>query len=219
MSNVTETLTADAMNALKEFQGLAQEQYLEVWKTLSAPPFAELDGEYQEDFPPGYSELHKRWQGENLYNGPDGYWIGKAYIPFGRVSGEGYNSFRMPDGHVERRVRYGTHLGASRVDGRLAVIMTYSSFNRDLGGFGAWQIDMVDEIRKLADGVYVGVGTHRLDALDAGSLMLEIYKSYGQEIKSSYELHERSVPQAAVFTLIGPIERAMGPDDPTAEDH
>jgi hypothetical protein len=101
----------------------------------------------------------------------------------------------------------------------MAVIMTYSSFNRDLAGFGSWQIDMVDEIRKLADGVYVGLGTHRLDALEPGSLMLEIYRSYGQEIKSSEELDERSVPQAAVFTLVGPIERAVGPDDPAAEDH
>lgn len=214
----TEGLSASARQALEEFRALPDREYVEVWRSLSPPDFTELDGEYRGQFPPNYNEIHKRWQSSNLFNAesPGGYWLGKAYRPLGQATGEGYNMWRMSDGRVERRIRYGTHMGASRVDGHPALVMTYSSFNRSV----SWESDTVDEIRKLADGVYVGLGTHRLSQIlkSERNDMLEVFKSYGLHLKDSYEIHERTPAMVAVFLLTGPVETVVGPDDPTVED-
>lgn len=218
MTSTADILTSSAAQSLEQFLALPGEQYVEAWKTLPAPAFAEMDGEFSGQFPPNYNELHKQWQAENLFNenGPRGYWLGKAYKPLGQSTGEGYNVWRMPDGRVERRVRFGTHLGVSRVDGRPALLMTYASFNR------AYTVDTdtVDEIRKLADGVFVGIGTHRASALldPAQQRMIGVFESYGFKLADSYELHERTPALPAVFVLTGPVEKCLGPDDPDAEN-
>jgi hypothetical protein len=217
-------LSAEAVRALDEFMSLKDVEYIEAWKSLPPPSFNEMDGEFTPLVPPNFNEVHKKFWANGLFNeeNPAGYWLGKAFKPLGQVTGEGYNIWRMLDGRVERRIRYGTHLGSSRVDGRPSLLMTYASFNRDVPGFGgtyAWQGDMVDEMRKLADGVYVGLGTSRLSELvKSASPLLDVYLSYGLQLKDSYELHERTPATCAFFVLTGPVSDCIGVDDPTAED-
>jgi hypothetical protein len=77
-------------------------------------------------------------------------------------------------------------MGPSQIDGRPALIMTYGSFNNRSGNR-----DLVDEIRKLEDGIYLGLGTARAED---GS---------------------RTAP--GPFVLTGPIGPWIGVDDEAAE--
>jgi hypothetical protein len=225
MADAIQTLAKSSQKALDDFMALQLTKCLEVWLTLQPPQFGELNGEYRGDFLPNYNDVHKQHVSVTLrdVNGPRGYWIGKAFLPLGQVTGEGYNIWRMSDGRVVRNVRYGTHVGTSRIDGRLTVAMTYASFNRGSGasGFGiGWKTDAIDEIRKLTDGVYVGAATSKLDSLHepARRSMLAIYESYGLELRDRYQPTDRTPPLPTMFVLTGPAEPWVGVDDPQAED-
>jgi hypothetical protein len=218
-------LSVEGVEALKDVLSKGPEESLQLWKTLPAPPFTELDGEYEPHFLPGHNEIYKAWIAAGLTNenSPRGYWLGKAYKPLGQVTGEGYNVWRVPGGRIERRVRYGTHIGTSRVDGRLALVMTYASFNRtahERGVGASWQVDVVDEMRKVADGVLLGLATFKLGALldPLRSGMRELHESYGLKLEAQYGPLDRTPPVATIFVLSGPVRPWVGVDNLSAED-
>jgi hypothetical protein len=115
----------------------------------------------------------------------NGYGIGKAYS-----AGEGYNVFRTitDNGYAfPRSGRFTTHIGASLIDGRPALLMDYTTFNNQPGRTG-----LVDEIRRLSPGLYLGTATQpKPDGTrtDAGGC----------------------------FLLNGPVSPWHGVDDPTRE--
>ena len=165
---------------------LTREEVIDLWKQLSPPPFDELDGEYMgHAFNGGNEEARKRIA-DSMYNEDvgSGSWIGKAYKPITESTGEGYNHWRK-NGTV-RDLRFGTHLGTSLIDGRPSFVMTYGSFNNGAGGR-----DLVDEIRKLDTGLYVGLATTKQD--------------------------DGSRTQPGFFALTGPIGPWTGVDDEAAE--
>lgn len=180
----TETSEWTAERAL----ALSTTDILELFETLSAPAFSELDGEYTGHAHMGDTEESRRQVTAVMYdeNSVQGYWLGKAYKPTGDDVGEGYNHWRRSGGAVERNLRFGTHMGDSRLDGRPALIMTYASFDNRSGA-----VDLVDEIRKLGDGLYLGAAT--------------VQKPDGT----------RSKP--GCFVLVGPIGSWVGVDDEAAE--
>ena len=95
------------------------------------------------------SQLHAKIR---TVEGP-GEWFGKAFapIPHGRFPGQGYNLWFQPGGLV-RTLRFAGEVAASLVDGKPA-LMGYSSefrsHNQDNG--------MTNEVRKLKDGLFVGI--------------------------------------------------------------
>lgn len=181
-------MTTSARWTIEELIALNREQVVDLFKTLEAPPLDELDGEFTGHVPDGGDPEARKRIDERMFNENSwlGYWLGKAYRVTGENQGEGYNMGRRPGGQVDRFLRFGTHVGDSQIDGRPSVVMTYGSFNNPSG-----ERDLVDEIRRLSDGIYLGLGTTRLP--------------------------DGSRTPPGPFVLTGPIGPWVGVDDEAAE--
>lgn len=82
-----------------------------------------------------------------------GRWLCKAFKPVSADRGQGHNTFA----HLGRKVqRYPmqTLIAPSRYDGRPAYTLVYAAFRSMCGA-----IHMVDEVRQVAPGLYLGIGT------------------------------------------------------------
>ena len=107
-----ESLSEQSLAAFDEYLALPLQEALELWKTLPAPDFKEMNGEYT-----GHlrflSEGQKQRSMDFLghVDAQHGLWIAKAFVPRGQVSGDGYNVFLRRDGSIERWIRYGTVIG------------------------------------------------------------------------------------------------------------
>jgi len=138
--------------SMERLLALSYDEVLALWKTLPAVDMAELNGHYQGIVPNGGDSERQKGLADFMYNeGSDrGYWLGKAYKPLTATTGEGYNRWRFAGGKIVRNLRFGTVMGKSLIDGRPAYIMNYGDFN---------DTTLIDEIRKLDDYVYLGMGT------------------------------------------------------------
>jgi hypothetical protein len=148
------SLVADHPNVrtdwtLAELAPLSREDLLAVFRTLPAPSLAEMDGEFDGHIPDYHHDL---WYSTQLALS-GGRWLGKAYkaIPHERWPAQGYNRLEMP-GRVARNSCFGWEIAPSGYDGRPALVMTYSAFRNWCGGQ-----DLIDEVRRAGDGVYLGV--------------------------------------------------------------
>ena len=171
---------------------LTRDEVLELWGECPAVEMAELCGEYKGLVPNAGNEEAQKATAKHMYNeaGPLGYWLGKAYSPLSHTKGDGYNCWRRPGGKVERYMRFATEMGTSLIDGKPSLMMYYGAYRHRFVPEGK-ENTLVDEIRKLADGVYLGVGTN---AMPDGS---------------------RTPP--GHFALIGPIGKWVAVDDFTEE--
>ena len=171
--------------------GLSREELLALWSEAPAVEMAELDGEYEGLVPNAGDPETEARVNEKMFNENSaiGYWLGKAYTPLSATTGDGYNRWRRPGGKVERNIRFGTEMGPSLIDGKPALLMYYGAYVRADGSHP--RSTLVDEIRKLADGVYLGLGTR---ANEDGS---------------------RSRP--GHFAMVGPVGEWVGVDDLEAE--
>jgi|TARA_Y100000310_G_scaffold240881_1_gene244770 hypothetical protein len=171
---------------------LTRDEVLELWGECPAVDMAELYGEYKGLIPNAGDEEAQKAAAKTMYNedGPLGYWLGKAYSPLSHSKGDGYNCWRRPGGNVERYMRFATEMGASLIDGKPALMMYYGAYKHRFVGEGK-QNGLVDEIRKLADGVYLGVGT-------------------GEKADGT-----RTTP--GHFALVGPTGKFLAADDATEE--
>ncbi|HIF09598.1 MAG TPA: hypothetical protein EYQ81_06960, partial [Sneathiellales bacterium] len=129
---------------------MSREAALELWKSLPAPEPNEIDGEYTGHVHDGGDRAVRDAKTKFFYESPCGYWLGKAYKPGRGGQGEGYNYFRETDGSVRRYRRFATEIGRSTLDGRPSLIMYYRAFHNYAG-----DMDLVDEIRRVDDGVYL----------------------------------------------------------------
>ena len=146
-----------------------------LWRDSPAPSIAEMNGHYLGLRPT--AELN----GNALYfdeKSEMGYWLGKAFRPAAQDRGEGYNRFRKSGGVIERYSRMETYVGPSPVDGKTSFIIDYSRFNP--------AISMLDDLRRLDAGVYIGVATYPDGA------------------------GHRTAPEP--FLLVGPTDSWVGPD-------
>jgi hypothetical protein len=129
-----------------------EEELLRLFMTLEAPGGDELQGEYAAlllQQPKRAAALAVR-----VYNPLyPGHWLAKAFRPVGDHRGRGYNSFRH-FGRVVQRYPMATLIAPSRYDGRPAFQLVYRAF-KSYCGF----IHMVDELRRLEAGQYLGIGT------------------------------------------------------------
>ena len=138
--------------SMEAILALDRNSIVALWKTLPAVPMAELDGHYQGLVPNAGDAARQASTGNFMYNESSerGYWLGKAYKPLTATTGEGYNRWRFPGGRVVRNLRFGTEMGTSLIDGKPAFLMHYGAFN---------DTTLIDELRKLDDNVYLGMGT------------------------------------------------------------
>lgn len=176
----------------EDVMGLTREEVIELWKQCPAAQVTELVGEFDGLLPnagnhEGYARLRESMLDENSRAG---YWLGKAFWPLSKTKGDGYNRYRRPGGKIERYMRFATEMGTSLIDGKPSLLMHYGAYR--LRWIPEGQENMlVDEIRKLADGIYLGMGT---TPLPDGS---------------------RSEP--GHFALVGPVGDYIRADDPLEE--
>ena len=176
---------------------MSREAALELWRSLPAPAADEIHGEYTGHVHDGGDAAVREAKTEFFYRSACGFWLGKAYQPGPGGNGEGYNYFREDDAAVRRYRRFATATGPSALDGRPALIMTYRAFRNYAG-----EMDLIDEIRRLDDGVYLCVYTGT-----------EAVPGFSSKLAG----HARSEPE--LFALTGPVGPWVGVDDPQSELH
>lgn len=129
-------------------------ELLALYSELAAPQLDELQGEYSATLLPQLHPLIEslgRWAiNHPLY---PGYWLAKAFEPVDGESGRGYNLFRFRN-RMARRWPMQTRIVPSRFDGRPTFELYYPAYNSICS-----RINMVDELRKLDEGLYLGFGT------------------------------------------------------------
>jgi hypothetical protein len=171
---------------------LTREEVFELWKQCPAAQMTELVGEFDGLIPNAGDEERQRGTAEVMYNenSRTGYWLGKAFWPLSKTKGDGYNRYRHAGGRIEYYMRFGTEMGTSLIDGKPSLMMYYGAYHLRLLPAGQ-ENTLTDEIRKLADGIYLGMGTVKLPN---GS---------------------RSEP--GHFILVGPVGEYRRADNPTEE--
>ena len=139
--------------SVEKLKSLTSPEVLELFKTLSPPPFEELNGEYFSTLLGEASEFGD-WL---MYKTELGHWLGKAYTPTPTAErpgcrSEGYNFWIIDEKKVYHS-RFASHMGISMIDGKPEFRMQYDAFKSLYGQQG-----MIDEIRKLKTGLYLCFG-------------------------------------------------------------
>jgi hypothetical protein len=140
--------------SVESLLGLTKQQTVDLWSTLPAVSLEELQGHFMGLVPNHGDAAVQASTQEFMYNHESqrGYWLGKAYRKTGENVGEGYNRWRFPDGRIVRGSRFTTEIGPWVFDGTPSLLMYYGAYRAEAPTF-------VDEVRKLDDFIYVGVGS------------------------------------------------------------
>lgn len=135
-----------------ELRRLDTSGLLALFTTLGAPAIGEMDGEYAAALlaqPNPFAAV----TGQAAVANPLAPWLCKGFRPVDGESGRGYNTFAQV-GRVRQRYPMRTLVAPSRYDGRPAYTLVYRAYRSMCGA-----IHMVDEVRRAAPGVYLGMGT------------------------------------------------------------
>jgi hypothetical protein len=170
---------APVLDAVKLFEMKTQE-IMEFFSTLPPPDFSEMNGEYSARLLDHGSRTFNLLSRFSLYNPGVGWWLGKAFLPETGKSGHGYNMFERW-GRVFRKYRMLTDMVPSRFDQKPVFRLYYAAFRSPCG-----LINMVDEVRKVKDGLYLGIG--------------------------AWGFSEKMLMRPLPFILDGPIGPFVGPD-------
>lgn len=177
--------------------GMSREQALALFRTLPAPGPQELSGEYTGHIHDG-GDLELRAKRRAFFfdeSSSLGSWLGKSYTSDAQGRGEGHNIWRRARGEVCRNLRFRTEIAASGIDGRPSLMMYYGAYKSFCG-----DMDLVDEIRRLDDGAYLGVYTCT-QAIEGFSTVRP------GNARSDLD----------IFALTGPTGPWIGVDDPELE--
>jgi hypothetical protein len=121
---------------------------------LPAPSIQEMDGEFAARLlaqPNALAQVIGNLTVNNQLM--PGRWLCKAFKPVSAERGQGYNSFAHL-GRTVQRYPMQTLIAPSRYDRRPAYTLVYAAFPSMCGA-----IHMVDEVRRVAPGLYLGIGT------------------------------------------------------------
>ncbi|AXI03667.1 hypothetical protein [Aquirhabdus parva] len=139
-------------HTVEELKKLTTEELVALFKSLPSPSITEMDGEFAACLLQQPSSLSRLFGHISVAN-PLMPWLCKAFRPVDAESGRGYNTFSLL-GKVVQRFPMQTVIAPSRYDGNPAYTLVYHLYHSMCG-----DIHMVDEVRKVADGVYLGIGT------------------------------------------------------------
>lgn len=154
--------------SMEQLLALTKAEAIKLWSDAPAVTLDELQGHFMGIIPNAGDPEFQEYVRGYMYDEDQrqGYWLGKAYRKTGQNQGEGYNNYRMPDGTIERKLRFTTAIANSYFDGKPSLMMYYGAYRPDDPTF-------VDEIRKLEDRIYLGVGSRLIDGKrDPGHFML-----------------------------------------------
>jgi hypothetical protein len=187
MTNIAESRST----VVDELNALLRDELVERFLGLEPPTAEEFVGELDGVAAAYLPEVDAFYRSHGL-----GTWLGKGYRieRHGDWLGHGYNLWATDTG-VIRTMRFGWRLSTSMLDGRGCMLMHYSAFENAFG-----KLDLVDEIRRAADGVYLGLAT----TLEPSPLCPQPGGPNGRSLEST-------------FLLVGPVREWVGPDDPSSE--
>lgn len=137
---------------LPDLHSLSTAQLLQRFAALDAPRIEEMHGEYNATLLQ-QPNIVASLTGRLLADNPLMPWLGKAFRPVDAGSGRGYNFFRLR-GEVVQRFPMHTCIAPSRFDRRPSFHLIYRAYESACG-----DIHMVDELRRLVPGLYLGLGT------------------------------------------------------------
>ncbi|MCB1856558.1 MAG: hypothetical protein KDI05_16845 [Halieaceae bacterium] len=133
---------------------LTPEQAVELFKTLPAPTLEEMNGEFAGEmlsFPTLYTSIFWTIASNNpIY---PGVWQGKSFQQTGPNEGRGYNTVERWFTQKVDIWPMVTRIGPSYFDGKPSFQLVYRAFDHYAG-----DIHMLDEVRRLPDGRYLGIG-------------------------------------------------------------
>ncbi len=137
-----------------DLQAMSFKDLMALFGKLPAPSIKEMDGEFAARLLAQPSAL-AQLIGNLTVNNPfmPGRWLCKAFKPVSAERGQGYNAFAHL-GRTVQRYPMQTLIAPSRYDRRPAYTLVYASFQSMCGA-----IHMVDEVRRVAPDLYLGIGT------------------------------------------------------------
>ncbi len=147
-------MTSTPDTATTDLTAMSCIDLMTLFASLEAPSITEMDGEFDATLlrQPGTAST---LLGAVMVRNPLFPWQAKAFRPVDATSGRGYNTFRpLLSGRDVQRHPMLTAIAPSRYDGRPVYQLDYRPFD-SLNG----RVGMVDEIRRVRPGVYLGVGT------------------------------------------------------------
>jgi len=139
---------------LADIEKLSKSEVMQLFYAAPPPEFASVKGEYKAKILSiGIMGPIAPFYTKHLL-GP-GDWKAKAFFPFQKDTGWGYNLWEIRENgqpKIIRTVKMRTFIGKSRIDGKDSFQLDYSPFN---GGIDYY---MKDEVRKINDRLYICMG-------------------------------------------------------------
>lgn len=136
-----------------DLRRLSTDELLQLFTTLEAPDIQEMQGEYKASLlaQPNWLATAAGWVAVAT---PFQRWLCKGFRPVDGETGRGYNTF-LQGNHIVQRYPMLTLMAPSRFDGQPAFQLVYRHFHSLCG-----DMHMVDEVRRVAPGLYLGIGTY-----------------------------------------------------------
>ena len=170
-SSMDEILGVPAENATPEdLQKLSKSEVMQLFYAADTPEFTGTKGEYRAKMLSiGILSFIGDYYAHHLM-GP-GHWEAKAFFPFEKDKGWGYNLFTVKkdgDSGIVRTMKMDTSVGKSRFDEKDSFHLIYKAYNKGRNN------SMRDEIRKINDKLYIGLGyvSWNLGKLNPSSFLL-----------------------------------------------
>jgi len=158
---------------LEDVERLSKSEVMQLFFAAKAPEFAEMKGEYRAKLlPVGVMFFANNFYAHHLM-GP-GHWDRKAFFPFEKDKGWGYNLFSKGKGEDKRIIRtmkMDTFVGRSMFDKTDSFHLVYAAHNRGRNH------SMHDEIRKINDRLFIAMGCL---AWNLGALNPSPFVLYGE---------------------------------------
>ncbi|MDI6743143.1 MAG: hypothetical protein QMD11_10460 [Smithella sp.] len=137
-----------------DIEKLSKSDVMQLFYAAPPPEFTSVKGEYkakilQVGIMGPIAPLYTKY-----LLGP-GDWKAKAFYPFQKDTGWGYNLWEIRENgqpKIIRTVKMRTFIGKSRIDGRDSFQLDYSPFN------GGIDYHMKDEVRRINDRLYICMG-------------------------------------------------------------
>lgn len=138
----------------EDVEKLSKSDLMQLFHAADTPEFTEIKGEYKAKLlSAGVLSFVNDYYAHHLM-GP-GHWEAKAFFPFEEDKGWGYNLFTVgkdADSAIARTMKMDTSAGRSRFDEKDSFHLVYKAHNKGRNN------SMRDEIRKINDRLFVGLG-------------------------------------------------------------
>jgi hypothetical protein len=141
---------------VEDLKALKQNELMELYLTLPCPSMQEMEGEFRGHLlDTGKFWLIKKPLAYFALNSSlnKGKWLGKGFTMTTEGEGHGYNSYQR-FGKISHVFPMKTKIGKSIFDGKDDFELDYTAYHS-----GAGFVNMIDEVRKVNDDLYLGIGT------------------------------------------------------------